>query len=138
MAGFADLAANLAELEGIPSRIAKEVADGIGALVADEFESGTDPYGRAWKALLPSTLKRKGGDSRILRRTDALSGSTLAKASSGAGVEIVSLEYGEKHQTGTKHMVARKILPDGSDLPEAWSEVIDIATQNAFKKALGK
>lgn len=136
MAGFQDLTERLAELEGIPSRIAKEVAEGISVLVKAEFDGAHDPYGRPWKPLLPSTLKRKGGDSRILRRTDALSSGTNVVPASGAGVEIISVEYGEKHQTGTRNMVARKILPDGSDLPKQWEDLIQEASDRAFKKAL--
>ncbi len=136
MAGFKDLADRLAELEGLPSRIAKEVAQGIGVLVANQFESSIDPYGRPWKPLLKQTLKRKGGDSRILRRTDNLAGNTRVAASQGSGVDIISIDYGQVHQTGTKHMVARKILPDGSNLPKAWEAVIEEASARAFKKAL--
>ena len=136
MAGFEDLMARLAELEGVPSRIAKEVAEGISALVADEFAGSHDPYGKPWKPLLPQTVRRKGGDTRILRRTDALAGDTTVKPSSGSGVEVVSIDYGQFHQSGTKHMVARKILPDGSDLPKAWEAVIEEASARAFKKVL--
>ncbi len=138
MAGLKDLQARLAELEDIPSRIAKEVAEGISALVADEFAGSHDPYGRPWKPLLPSTVKRKGGDSRILRRTDVLSSETTAKSASGAGVDVVSIDYGGVHQEGNPKngMVARKILPDGSDLPKAWEKIIEEASARAFAKVL--
>lgn len=135
MAGIRDLVARLAELEGIPSRISKEVADGIGELVAAEFAGQHDPYGKPWAPLKESTVRRKG-HSRILSDSGLLSGSTEARPSAGAGVGITSIEYGTYHQTGTKFMVARKILPDGPDLPKAWSAVIDRAAQKAFAKVL--
>ncbi len=140
MAGFKDLMARMAELEGIPSRIAKEVAEGISALVADEFAGSHDPYGKPWKPLLPQTVRRKGGDTRILRRTDAMSSGITVKPTAGSGIAIdvgnTSTPYGEYHQSGTKHMVARKILPDGSSLPKAWEAVIEEASARAFKKVL--
>lgn len=131
-----DLIDRLAELEGIPSRISREVSDGINAEIKREFDSGSDPYGRPWAPLLPSTVRRKGGDRRILRRTDALSAQTVARPTSGAGVEVTSLDYGQHHQTGTQHMVARKVLPDGPNLPSSWTKVIETAAENAFSKAL--
>lgn len=136
MAGMKDLADRLAELEGIPSRIAAEVAEGISALVADEFAGSHDPYGKPWKPLLPQTVRRKGGDSRILRQTDDLSSSTVAKPASGAGVDVISIDVGKYHQTGTRNMVARKILPDGENLPKSWEAVIEGAAERAFKKVM--
>lgn len=137
MAGFKDLADRLAELEDIPSRIASEVAEGISVLVAEEFDGSHDPYGRPWAPLMASTVKRKRGDTRILRRTDSLSTGTMASPSSGAGVEVSSVDYGGVHQAGDPpRMVSRKILPDGSDLPKAWEKVIDDAADRAFRKVM--
>lgn len=136
MSGFADLQDRLAELEGIHSRIAGEIADGITEEIRRQFDAGVDPYGDAWAALLPSTLKRKGGDARILRRTDVLSSETIARPTQGAGIEITSVDYGSYHQCGTVHMDARPILPDGDALPEAWEDVIDTAYTRAVGKAM--
>ncbi len=137
MAGFSDLADRLAELEGIPSRITREVADAINVEIEGQFANGHNAYGNPWAPLLPSTVKRKKGDRRILRRTDALSSETRATPTSGAGIEITSLDYGGVHQTGDlPRMVARKILPDGSALPRPWTKAIEDATDRAFAKAL--
>lgn len=135
MSGFADLAATLAELDDIPSRIASEVAEGITEHLREQFDQGVDPYGVAWSPLLPSTLRRKGGDARILRRADALSSETVARPTSGAGIEITSVDYGQFHQSGTKHMTVRRVLPDEGELPEAWQDLIGDATERAFRKA---
>lgn len=133
---FADLASALAELEGIPSRIAREVADGINEELASQFDRGTDPYGKPWAPLRPETVRRKSGDARILRRADELSASTEARPSAGAGIEITSIEYGQFHQSGTKHMPRRAVLPDEGELPPAWLDIIDAATEKAFAKVL--
>jgi phage gpG-like protein len=135
MSGFAALAETLAELEGIPSRIAGEVAEKITEELREQFDRGVDPYGTPWAPLLPSTVRRKGGDTRILRRADALSSETVASPTSGAGIEITSVAYGQFHQLGTKHMTERKVLPDSGELPPAWQEIIQTATDNAFRKA---
>jgi hypothetical protein len=136
MAGAADLAARLAELAKIPSRVAARVASDIDAQLKGEFDHGVNAYGNAWKPLLPQTIRRKRGDARILRRTDQLSAETGAKPAAGAGIEITSLDYGSFHQTGTSRMVARKILPDGGALPKPWTESIQSALDDEFGKAL--
>lgn len=136
MSGFAELADRLADLDGIPSRISARVADGITEQIRQQFDAGRDPYGRSWAPLLPQTIRRKRGDSRILRRTDVLSSETVARPTSGAGIEITSVEYGQHHQSGTMHMVARRVLPDGDELPEAWQEIIEEASSKAFRKAM--
>jgi hypothetical protein len=51
------LATNLGKLGTVPSRAAREVADGIAELILDEFETGRDPYGREWKELTEATLE---------------------------------------------------------------------------------
>ncbi len=135
MAGFADLAARLDEIAKVPSRIAAPVAEEINASLQEQFETGVNAYGNAWKPLLPQTVRRKKGDTRILRRTDTLSAETYARPMAGAGIEIVSRTPGDFHQNGTKHMVPRKILPDGATLPKKWQEAIAKAFNEEFEKA---
>ncbi len=136
MSGFSDLADRLAQLVGLPSRIVGEVADGINTELRSEFESGANAYGNAWAPLLPQTVARKRGDSRPLRRTDGLMNQTVARPTSGAGIDITSLDFGTFHQGGTVHMVPRKILPDGSAQPPSWQRVIETAKANAFTRAM--
>ena len=136
MAGFRDLADRLDQLAAIPARISKPVAEAIDADLQEQFASGVNAYGNAWKPLLPQTVRRKKGDTRILRRTDALSAATHAIAKDEGGIEIVSATPGDFHQSGTKHMVARKILPDGSALPKKWQEAIASAYHDEFEKVV--
>jgi hypothetical protein len=138
MAGFRDLSDRLAELQGLPSRITREASESITELLAEEFAQSKNAYGNAWKPLKTSTVRRKGGDTRILRDTDDLASATVARPSSGSGIEIVSGDVGGYHQTGTKRMVARKILPDGSALPKSWTQAVQDAAENAFKKVMTK
>ncbi len=134
MSRFAALAERLDELSGLPSRITRPVADGINDQIARQFTSGCDPYGDPWEPLLPQTVRRKGGDTRILVRTGALASLTVAKPMAGAGIEIESEDYGQFHQGGTVHMDARPILPDGAELPDEWQDIIE----NALSRETGR
>lgn len=133
------LAANLAELSSVPSRAARPAAEAITALLQDEFDSETSPDGEHWAALMPSTVKRKGGDDRILIRTEATRNNTYARPSAGAGIQIVTSEAALFHQTGTSHHAARPILPGDKDgLPAEWQDAIDDAVDAAFRKVMGR
>lgn len=133
MAGFRDLADRLAELKKVPARAAKAAAASIQELVRDEFPSSKNAYDNAWAPLLPQTIRRKRGDARILRATDKLSSSPVVRPASGSGITIEIDEVGRFHQAGTKYMVARKILPDGTALPKAWQDAIAEAIDDAMK-----
>ena len=136
MSALSRFIANLGELQGVASRVAREASDGINDAIQEEFEQGHDPYGKPWAPLLPQTVKRMHGDTRILRRTDRLMSETVARPMSGAGIEITSVDYGMRHQFGTKHMVPRPVLSDGAELPESWQDAIDTASENAIKRAM--
>lgn len=135
MAGIQDLLNRLQQLSKVPSRITKAVATRLDYELKMQFIRGVNAYGNAWKALLPQTVKRKGGDARILRRTDTLSSAVGAKAASGSGIEFTLPDPAEKHQSGTRNMVARKLMPDGKALPPRWSDIIREEMRRAFDEA---
>lgn len=127
--GLALLKANIAKLAKVPSQASKEAAKGIDTLLLSQFVAGRDPYGRAWKP------KKRGGGSPLVR-TGALAASARAKPASGSGIKLGPLvSYGQFHQTGTRRMVARPILPYGG-LPAKWNTVIKKAVENAIKRAM--
>lgn len=141
MTGIAQLdalAEALDDLATVPSRAANAGAQRINALIADQFSGGHDPYGEAWADLEESTIKRKGGDARILIRSGALADQTRALPARGAGIEITTLSYGAFHQlgfrVGTAKVPARPILPYGDELPEAWERAIDEEIDRAFER----
>lgn len=133
MAGFRAMTDRLAQLKKVPARVAKAAAARIEELIKQEFADESNAYGNAWAPLLPQTVRRKGGDSRILKCTGALSESPSVRATSGAGIEISLASTGMFHQSGTRHMAARKILPDGSALPPSWSAAIQQAYDESMK-----
>lgn len=130
------VADSLAELAVVPARAAAGAADSINGLLADQFAGGHDPYGDAWADLLDSTVKRKGGDTRILIRTGEAEAETKARPTSGAGIEITTKDYMSYHQTGTEHMTARPVLP-GDGLPDEWEDAINAAVEAAFQEVAG-
>lgn len=137
-AGLQQLTANLAELSSIPSQASREAADSIDGRLKQQFIDETDPYGNAWDELQETTVARKGGDSRILQRSDAMAQATEAVTGSGAGVIASSNETAQWHQWGTKNMVARPVLPgEDTGLPETWEADISTALQNAADRRLG-
>jgi hypothetical protein len=134
--GFRELADHIGALEGIPSRIARPVADRFTELLGQEFDQETNPYGVPWAELADSTIRKKGHD-QILFETGELSENTIAVPLSGAGIELRSVDHGQFHQAGDPpRMPARKILPDRAELPLSWQNAIREETEAAFKRTL--
>lgn len=135
-----ELADRLGELAEVPSRASARAAEGINAALERQFEDGTDPYGASWAPLAERTLLKHGEPA--LTETGDMRDGTFAKPSRGAGVELTVPFPGGIHQTGAKRgawvMPARKILPEGGELPEPWREAIDEALDEAFGKTMGR
>jgi len=127
---------NLGELSTVPSRVAKAAAAIIAQRIAEQFDNGADPYGRSWSPLRPATLA-KGRRPPPLTDSGTMRSSVRVVPLRGAGIEItIGAPYAHFHQTGTKHMVERSILPDGSELPEEWDDAIEQATTEAVARAM--
>lgn len=137
MASFGKLADNLSRLAQVPSQISQTVANKINEQFTKQFSTGTDPYGKSWKPLKESTIRRKHGDNRVLLDTDKMYESTVAVPMRGAGIELRTTGYAGYHQAGTRYMVARPVLPGRSDLPLAWQRIIREALEAAVGKAVG-
>lgn len=79
------------------------------------FARESDPDGKPWTPLRPSTLRRKRTRA-ILRETGSLAASVMMQGPSGRRVRIVvGVAYGIYHQTGTVKMAQRKILGISED-----------------------
>lgn len=127
------LAATLRDLSHLPSQISKEVSEEITKELKKEYARGTDPYGKVWAPLKPSTLKR-GRRPPPLTDTGKMRDGTKAVPLPGAGVAVVvGAEYGKYHQTGTERMAARPILPDRG-MPRTWREIVKRVAGNAIVK----
>lgn len=127
-----DGAAALRRLAAVPARIAGDVASVINDLIQDGFDRGTNPYGRAWARLRPTTLA-KGRFPPPLTDTGAMRGGTRAVPRGGAGIDLEAPPPANFHQHGTVYMIARAVLPTGT-LPPDWQA----AAQRAYSEAFGK
>lgn len=123
------------ELQQVPSRVSRAGSERIQTLIAQQFVAQTDPYGNAWAPHKPSTVKELGSHS-ILSLTGALS-NVEVKPMSGAGIQItLGASYGAFHQTGTRNMAARPILPNAG-LPDSWSAALEASSAEEFDKIMG-
>jgi phage gpG-like protein len=129
MNGYGMLALNLRKLITVPSQASKLVSLEIRDLIEEQFNQGKDPYGNKWKP-----LKRKGQPPSHLTEDTPLRRSVEVKPASGAGLTITVTEsYATFHQIGTKHMVARPILPNNTTLPAAWTAAIKASIEIAIE-----
>lgn len=137
------LADYVGQLQQVPSRVSRAMADGIEPLIVEAIDSETDPYGVPWDALATATVKKKG-HAQIMYETGRLRDAVSVTPRRGAGVEMsIARDYSGFHQTGFAvvpesafhtdvHVAPRKLLPDGDELPPAWQAVIDEVMTKAF------
>lgn len=109
---------------GLMGQVGEELVE----LVREGFERQADPYGAPW-----APLKRRSG--RILQDTGRLR-MFFVRSKSASMVRVgTPAFYGRFHQTGTKHMPARKMVPDGA-LPGAWSSRVNAIVERVIKQAM--
>lgn len=126
-----DLERVLGRLDALPRRVAEKAAPAITAELQREFARGTDPYGRKWRKLAtgkPSHLTESG---RLRRGTRA---APLPGKRAGVRILLGHGRIGLYHQTGTRKMPARKILPERG-MPSTWSAAINRAMREAVREA---
>ena len=137
MATINSLARLSEALQALPDLRREAMVDAslkINDLMRKQFAAGTDPYGAKWAPLRPRTIA-KGRHAPPLTDTGIMRDSIQYQASA-EGLHITVHTPAEYHQHGTKHMVARKILPENS-LPQSWEIAIQEALDKAAKRAMG-
>ncbi len=124
------LSETLARLDVLPRKVAEIAVPEITKALQREFAQGADPYGRKWRKLAtgkPSHLTESG---RLRKGTRA-----APLPGRRAGVRILlGAKYAVFHQTGTRRMPARKILPERG-MPAAWNVAIKRALRRAWREA---
>ena len=96
------------------------------------FVTETDPEGRKWAPLRPSTLRRKKPGLPILTDKGNLRASLAALPPSKTRVIVKpGVDYGIFHQTGTVKMVARPFLGFEKGDPDAIAKIINRYLSNA-------
>jgi hypothetical protein len=76
--------------------------------IAEEFSERRDPDGKAWRA-----RKAPTGSWPLLRKTGAMYGGRRIEPTAD-GCVVTFSGPAKYHQSGTRRMVARRILPDGA------------------------
>ena len=134
--GLQRLTGTLRALAEVPSRASADAASRIGELVQESFDSGTDPYGKPWEALATSTLAR-GRTPPPLTASHTMRDSVVVAPLSGAGIAItIGTAYATFHNTGTKYMPQRQIIPQSGGLAPSWRQAIADAVAANIRKAL--
>jgi hypothetical protein len=113
---------SLRDLVKVPAQIAPAVAKRIKKDIERYFSAGTDPYGKAWAPLKPST-RAKGRHPPPL--TDTRGGRRGIKVAPmrGSGIKITSdTPYMVYHMREATHRAARKFLPEGV-VPANWFKI---------------
>jgi hypothetical protein len=127
----------LERLAALPRQIAVDVAPEITRQLRAGFRSGLDPYGRAWRPLKASTIRR-GRRPPPLSDSRRLAASTMAIPSRSGLRLMVGRSYGTFHQTGFRNgptrVSARKILPDHG-MPASWSAALRRSAQKLAREA---
>lgn len=120
----------LRELAGGNIRRAGAVAiqSALTNLIDERFDDRAAPTGTPWAARKPPT-----GTWPILEKTGRMRRSFKVVATAAQVRVLNDTEYLKFHQTGTKHMVARPVLPTGP-LPPEWERRIDTAVSNAIDR----
>lgn len=132
---LASIARSIKALSRVPSKAASQAAGDIKGLIAEQFAGEADPYGNAWASHSGATVKR-WGEHAILDLSGAMK-SIDVRPSSGAGITVtLGADYGRFHQTGTRNMPRRAVLPYAG-LPARWSDAIRAACEDAFGEAVG-
>lgn len=125
-AALRDIRKTIEELAYLPHKLAVVAAPDITRSLQLQFATGTDPYGRPWAPLKPSTLRKHGPPP--LTDTGRLKSGTFARAGRGGILIEVGASYGAFHQVGFRRgktrVPARKILPSRG-MPAAWRTILD-------------
>jgi hypothetical protein len=134
MSSFANLQRMIGQLAKVPSQIVSGGADGIARAIQEEFDAGSDPFGRPWSELEQATLD-KGRFPPPLTDTHAMRDGIEVKPMAGAGISVTIPDPGVHHQYGTRYMVARPIFPD--HMPDTWARALADSADEAFARAKG-
>ena len=128
--GIATFKRALVGLKDLPSVVLEDMSADIAKDMQSNYAQGKDPYGVAWKArkrAYPWPIMRKSG--KLYRSLDiTVSGpSLIVKRGNGAA-------YGAFHQSGTKHLPVRLIIPNHSKgLPQSWRKFFHQRVAKRYK-----
>ena len=128
------------QLGGLPRKLVVAAAPKITELQRAQFTNGLDPYGRPWKLLAKSTIKRGRRNPPLTAATKRLRDGTITTPIVGRiGLRHrVAAPYGVHHQYGAPraNLPKREILPT-QGLPPAWERILDDQALLLARRAVG-
>lgn len=135
--GLQRLNGTLRALADVPSQASRDAAERIAEMIDDALDAGLDPYGRPFAPLMASTIERHPGrGAPPLTDTGAMRSSVRVTPKAGAGLDITIDKPANFHNTGTKHMAQRQIIPQSGGIAPSWREAIAESVSDNIKKAL--
>ena len=124
--------------------LAKQLAASAKLLVANQFKTGTNPYGQPW-APLKAQRRRQGSKKRsdvigvnrgLMRNSLSAPAATIA---TDRGFRIGSDRfYAKFFNSGTKHSPARLLFPKDGAVGKIWGGKFETATLEYFKRFFGR
>lgn len=112
----------LASTDKLLGVMSRDMAEEVLGLVKEGWRKQADPYGQPWKA-----KKRPDGRQILVGKTARLKGGWHIKNASGKGFTVApSVNYGGYHQTGTKRIPQRMMVPTKSrGIPKEWRTALN-------------
>jgi hypothetical protein len=128
--GLDELVAKLERLATKGYDDAKAEAErAVQSIVDAQYQAGIGPSGEPWADKVDGTASflRKSGE--MARESKAIRGVS--------GIDVKIPSPGGFHQSGTKKMQARPLVPDEGTLPTSWEQPIEEAVTRVLSKAIG-
>lgn len=130
-----DFAAKVRKWARVPSRVATPFSKYVEEDLRRTFTAQTTPEGDPWDPYTAGSIRR-GRRPPLLQESGALLASLRAEALQGAGVRArFADDKANLFQLGTKHMVARRILPRGRKLLPRWRTTLVRLIREEYRRA---
>jgi len=128
-------------VEGVDKVLKDVVQTFLGSEIKKTEETETDPYGVHWEVLKDSTSKEKqrlGYSLKILTRTGDMWKNDIHINQVGDGVQVKLTGPAALHQTGTRYLPKRAILPDGRGVPDSWEKKLGLEIEQRLQSLFRK
>ena len=99
----------------------QDLAEEALQVIQQEFDTGRDPYGKSWPEPKrdTKTSRNRHAGLPMIRTGRLMTGWSYRPSADGFALENEA-PYSTFLQDGTSKMEARKMVPDGDDLPPLW------------------
>jgi len=116
--------------------VSEQLAEESLNFAREGFDKSRDPYGAKWKSRKRTTRKNSG---KALLVASGVMRKSLNVAANAAGFVLgFAQSYATFHQSGTKRMVQRMLVPTAAKgLPSKWAREFKAVVQDVFEELLG-